>query len=180
MQVITQQIPDSEVVARVMNGEKELYELLMRRHNQLLYRVVRGYLNDEENIEDAMQETYLHAYEKLHQFRGDATFSTWLVRIGMNEALKHIRGAKRRQVVHPDGELHEELISRIADTMDPEKKTIQYETKHLIDKAIDHLPEKYRIVFVMREVQEMNGEEVAACLNISVENVKVRLHRAKS
>ncbi|MGH2643781.1 MAG: sigma-70 family RNA polymerase sigma factor, partial [Chitinophagaceae bacterium] len=93
------EISDVEVARRVIQGEKELFEILLRRYNQLLYRVIRGYLSDEKEVEDIMQDTYLHAYEKLQQFRGDASFSTWLIRIGINEALGRIRKLKKQPVL---------------------------------------------------------------------------------
>jgi len=158
-----------------------LYEVIMRRHNQLMYRVIRGYLSDENDVEDAMQDAYIRAYEKLSQFRAEASFSTWLVRIGINEALKRIRGLKKNPVLHSvGGELQNDLVMQIPDTMNPEKKTIQFETKRIIEQAIDHLPEKYRSVFIMREVEDMDIDEVAGCLGITTENVKVRAHRAKT
>ena len=91
----TVRITDNEVIKRILLGEKELFEILMRRYNQTLYRVIRGYTSSESDIEDIMQEAYLKAYEKLDQFRGGSTFSTWLIRIGMNEALQKLRKKSR-------------------------------------------------------------------------------------
>lgn len=179
METIATQISDHDVVNRVLNGEKELYEVIIRRNNQLLYRVIRGYLSEEQDVEDAMQDTYLQAYEKLNQFRGEAAFSTWLLRIGINEALKRIRGLKKQQVMRSEEKSLQDDLIQIPDKMNPEKKAMQFETRRLIEKAIDQLPEKYRTVFILREVEEMNIDDTAACLRISSENVKVRAHRAK-
>ena len=180
MEAIAQNIPDRDVVRSVLSGQKERYEILMRRYNGVLYRAIRSFLNDEQEVEDAMQETYLCAYEKLKQYRGEAAFSTWLIRIGINEALKRIR-MKKRQLVY-SGDTEEEKYAQIPDTMkrDPENIAIQNETRSQIELAIDSLPEKYRTVFMLREVEGISNEEIASCLDISGVNVKVRLHRAKS
>src|SRR5690606_5384317 len=175
-------IQDEIVVRRVLSGEKELFEILLRRYNQNLYRVIRGYLHDEEDVEDAMQDTYLKAFDKLQQFQGKSAFSTWLIRIGINEALLRIRRLKRsRSMVLHEADMEEEKIVQLPDTkeMNPEKLAIHHETKQLIEKAIDQLPEKLRIIYILKEVQGMKNEEIADCLEISGPNVKVRLHRAK-
>lgn len=169
---------DREIIKRVLNGEKELYEIIIRRNNQLLYRVIRGYLDDVQDVEDVMQEAYISAYVKLHQFRGDAAFSTWLVRIGINEALKHLR--KQQKIM--DNHISKDITENIAeqDYKTPEGKVIHIETREEIDKAIDELPPMYRSVFILREVEGMSMDEVAQSLQITVSNVKVRLHRAKN
>lgn len=176
-------ISDAEVVERVLRGEKELYELLMRRHNQKLYRTIRCYLKREGEAEDAMQDTYLRAYEKLHQFRNDSRFSTWLIRIGINTALGKLRQAKR---LAPAATLEDILDNHIIlqmpepSRMNPEKIAIQKEVKQLLEKAVDRLPEKYRIIYVLREMEDIAVAEICQCLDLSESNVKVRLHRAKS
>jgi RNA polymerase sigma factor (sigma-70 family) len=177
------QISDTEVVERVLNGEKELYELLMRRHNQKLYRTVRSYLKGETEAEDAMQDTYMRAYEKLHQFRKDALFSTWLIRIGINVALGKLREGKRfAPATTLEGMLDNTIILQLPEPslMNPEKIAIQKEVKQVLEKAIDSIPEKYRIIYVLREMEEMSVSEITQCLDLSESNVKVRLHRAKS
>jgi len=179
----TQQLSDMDVVKRVLAGEKELYELLMRRYNQELYRVIRAYLKDESETEDALQNTYLKAYEKLCQFSGNAQFSTWLIRIGINEALGWLRkneASGRRQTVQ--SKLPGGLMPELSDTktMNPENKMIQQEMQQILEKAIDALPPKYKIVYMLKEVEDMSTSEVTASLHISESNVNVRLHRAKS
>lgn len=179
----TQQLSDMDVVKRVLAGEKELYELLMRRYNQKLYRVIRAYLKDECDTEDALQNTYLKAYEKLHQFSGNAQFSTWLIRIGINEALGWLRKNEAsgcRQTVQ--SKLPGGLMPELSDTktMNPETKMIQQEMQQILEKAIDALPPKYKIVYMLKEVEDMSTSEVTASLQISESNVNVRLHRAKS
>lgn len=172
---------DGEVIDRITQGEKGLYEILMRRYNQTLFRAVRSYLPELADVEDAMQETYLKAYAKLDQFKGESAFSTWLVRIGINEALQHLRKSRTMRV-HSDPEVRMEQLSELPDTgqMNPEQRTIQGEHRRLLEQAIDRLPEGYRAVYMLREVEGMNVAEAAQCLDLSEANVKVRLHRAKS
>lgn len=175
-------ITDYEVVERILNGEKELYEILLKRYNQTLYRVVRGYLKDDE-AEDVMQETYIKAFRNLHQFNGqNAVFSTWLIRIGINEALQYIRKEKRHQGINHIGNYksHDEIINlHTSVKMNPEQQLINNEGRILIEQAIEQLPEKYRIVYILREVEGMKNPEIANCLELTESNVKVRFHRAK-
>lgn len=180
-QLKTGSLSDLQVVARIKQGEKELYEILLRRYNQTLYRIVRSYVREEE-AEDIMQDTYVKAYEKLSQFRGNAAFSTWLIRIGINEALQFLRNKKRFNMVNQyDDACESNKLLNIPDAhnMNPENQLIHQEGRQLIEKTIDQLPEKYRIVYVLREVEGMKNPEIAACLQITENNVKVRLHRAK-
>lgn len=177
-----QQIPDEVAVKRILAGEKELFELLLRRYNQKLYRVIRSYLRQSNDIEDAMQEAYLKAFHKLDQFRGDANFSTWLIRIGINEALQRIKkDAKVKSLHDQNADVMSDDIIQLPDPkdMNPEKLAIGKEVKTLIEHAIDELPEKYRVIYVLKEIQGMETEEVCACLDINESNAKVRLHRAR-
>lgn len=171
---------DEHLVRRILQGEKALFEILMRRYNQSLYRVIRSYFTHDEDVEDAMQEAYLKAYEKLQQFRGASSFSTWLIRIGINEALMRIRANRKHtgSLNAFSDEPPKRQVIRLTDG--PEQKMIQYEMRMILEQAIDKLPEKYRVVYVMKEVEDMKAEEIAACLNITENNVKVRLHRAKA
>jgi len=174
-------LSDQEVIHKILTGEKQLYEILMRRYNQTLYRAVRSYVKDQE-VEDIMQDAYVKAFEKLHQFKGEASFSTWLVRIGINEALQYQR--KNRKAYYSSLDQQEEgqqNIIQLPDTnkMDPEKRAIKQETRLLLERAIDQLPQKYRIVYILREVEGWSNSEMAQCLNISQSNAKVRLHRAR-
>lgn len=177
----TGKLPDKEVISRVLQGEKQLYEILMRRYNQTLFRAVRSYLHDQEDVEDAMQEAYMTAFQKLTQFKGEAAFSTWLVRIGINEALQRLRRARSRNS-HLDNDILEERLNQLPDTqqMDPEERTIQMEDRRILEQAIDRLPAPYRVVYMLREVEGLSGAEAAQCLDITEGNVKVRLHRAKT
>lgn len=174
-------LTDENVVGRILNGEKALFEILMLRYNQRLFRVIRGYLNDKEEARDVTQNTYLKAYENLASFRGGSSFSTWLIKIGINEALMRLRKLKRKlEYASPLKNDDDSSTSYLnTGTMNPEQKAIQHETRQLIEQAVDNLPEKYRIVYVLREVEGIGIEEAAATLGISESNVKVRLFRAK-
>lgn len=173
-------LPDQEVVERVRSGEKGLYEILMRRYNQTLYRAVRSYLRDRDDVQDAMQEAYVKAYMKLDQFKGDSAFSTWLVRIGINEALQVLR-KQRTMHIYTDPGQRAEGLTQLPDTgqMNPEQRTIRDEHRRLLEQAVDRLPDDYRAVYMLREVEEMSVAEVSQVLGITESNVKVRLHRAK-
>jgi RNA polymerase sigma factor (sigma-70 family) len=174
---------DDNIVSRILKGEKELFEILLRRHNQTLYRVLRSYLHDETEIEDAMQETYLKAYAGLDKFRGESTFSTWLIRIGINEALIRIRDIRKKKVFYLfDDRTKAAHFLQTPDNskMNPEKRAIQIEIRLLIERSIDRLPGKYRIVYILKEVEGWEIIEIAAALDLSAGNVKVRLHRARN
>ncbi|PVW15832.1 RNA polymerase sigma factor [Marixanthomonas spongiae] len=171
-------LTDSEVVNKVRSGQKELFELLIRRHNQLLFRVVRSYVDKEKDAEDVMQEAYIKAFQKLHQFRHDAKFSTWLVRIGINEALQRKRRLKTKQTINIE---QTQFINQLENTaaMNPENQMIHAQSKAFIEEAIQALPEKYKIVYMLREVEQFSISEISESLQLSESNVKVRLHRAK-
>lgn len=175
-------ISEPEIIERILKGEKGLYEILVRRNNQKLYRVIRSYVNDLAEIEDLMQNTYLKAFEKLYQFKNNSGFSTWLIRIGINEALARIR--EKGKVLHLNNDLNfqSNTILEMPDNnqMNPEKRVIRNEAKLLLENAVDKLDTKYKTVYILREVEEMSLEEISQCLEISVSNAKVRLHRART
>lgn len=175
-------LPEAEIISLILEGQKDFFEILMRRNNQTLYRAIRGYLQDENDINDTMQEAYIKAFQKLSQFRQEAKFSTWLVRIGINEALLRIRKQKKRNTFSFDCLRTPETLSddlKGQDPMTPEKIAMQQEAKKQLEKAIDQLPDKYRSVYILREVEGMDNRSIAQCLNLSESNVKVRFHRAK-
>lgn len=175
-------IKEEEVIKRILSGEKELYEILVRRHNQKLYRIIRSYLKDEAEIEDLMQNSYIKAFTKLYQFKLESSFSTWLIRIGINESLARI---KEKGKLHHINELStnfkDSLVLEIPDNkeLNPQDKMIHNEAKQLLENAIDFLDSKYRTVYIMKEVEEMSLKEISIALDITIANVKVRLHRSK-
>lgn len=170
---------DGELVRKILDGEKVLYAVLMRRYNQRLYRAVRAIIRQDHEAEDVVQHAYVTAYDKLAQFRGDASFGTWLTRIAVNEAFGRIRKGKRSSA-------HLELVESGGDAAmangdrDPEEATLRREMAALLERQIDGLPDNLRIVFMMRDVEELNTAETAASLGLNQEAVRVRLHRARA
>ncbi len=168
---------DAEVVARVRAGDAALFEVLRRRHNTRLYRAVRGILRDEAEVEDVMQQTYLRAYTALRDFEGLSSFSTWLVRIGLNEALGRLRGGRRRATPVELGEATEGVMDHVPN---PEERAASHQALELLERAIDRLPPIHRTVIMLREVEGLSTEEAAQALDVSEAVVKVRLHRARA
>jgi RNA polymerase sigma-70 factor, ECF subfamily len=170
-------LPDEEIVRRVCRGETALFELLMRRHNTRVYRAVRAVLGDEAEAEDVMQQAYLAAYAGLSGFAGAARFTTWLVKIAVHEAFARLR--RRGRLVPLDGVAERDMKRLASDSRDPEEQAGARELAALLEAAIDRLPEGYRAVFVLREVEGMSTAEAAECLSLSEDALKQRLHRAK-
>lgn len=164
---------DKEIIDRILEGEAHLYETLMRKYNLQLYRVCMSIINDDAEAEDIMQTAYINAYLKLKDFQNRSSFSTWLTRILINESLLHKKKrARKEQLIGQaaDHELHSETPLNIL---------MSKELKAILEKAVSDLPEKYRIVFVMREIQEMSVRETMEILDLGESNVKIRLNRAK-
>ncbi len=171
---------DEEIVRRVIAGELPLFEILMRRHNQRVYRAVRSILREDSDAEDVMQEAYVSAYQHLAQFEGRAKFSTWLTRIAVNEALKRLSARGRLDPLddeHFEGE-DVNIPAWQTNPETPEANASRTEVNALLEEAIIALPQKYRAVIVLRNVEEMDTAETAEALSLSESNVKVRLHRA--
>jgi len=170
---------DDEVVRRVREGEHALFEVLMRRYNQRLYRVARSILRDETEVEDVMQQAYVNAYLHLDQFAGRARFSTWLTRIAVHEALARVRrrGRSKEVVMSETGETEAAVASG---RPDPEQEALTGELRQLLEGAVDALPRPSRAVFVLREVEGLSTSDAAACLGVSEDVVKTRLHRARA
>jgi len=167
---------DEELVSRILTGETALYELIMRRYNLRLYRAVRAILRDENETEDVMQDAYVRAYLHLNQFAGRSLFSTWLIRIAVHEALARLR--QRARVMQFDEVSPEADNSMLySHTETPEQYTSNAELGNLLEEAILNLPEQFRAVVMLRDVEEMSTAETADALEISEENVKTRLHR---
>jgi RNA polymerase sigma-70 factor (ECF subfamily) len=172
------ELKDEEVVARVLSGETPLFEVLMRRYNQRLYRMSRMILRDDAEAEDVMQDAYVRAYEHLYQFAGKAAFSTWLTRIAIHEALARKRRRGRQEELDAMPMSGESMPMMKSSAPSPESNTATAQTRELLEQAIESLPENYRSVVVMREVEEMSVAETAASLGVTEAVVKTRLHRA--
>lgn len=170
---------DELIVEEVKKGESDVFAVLVKRYNQRLFRIIRSYVSEDQDVKDVMQTTYLKAYDKLDQFRGDAQFSTWLIRIGINEALKFLNQEKKRTNLHAVTDYPDNDQIYKSDNLTPEKSTISNDMSDHIEKAVNKLPEPYRKVFIMREIEQMSTKETADCLDITNVNVKVRLYRAK-
>jgi RNA polymerase sigma-70 factor (ECF subfamily) len=170
-------LSDEEVVARVLAGDISLFEILMRRYNQRLFRVARGILADDAEAEDVMQEAYLRAFRELAGFRGEARFATWLTRIACHEALA--RAQKRRRLVPLAGGGGGEPPEPPAVTPGPERDLENRELQAVLSAAVEILPDPLRAVFCLREIESLSTEQTADLLGLTVENVRVRLHRAK-
>ena len=174
-------LSDDEVVARVLAGETSIFEIVMRRYNQRLYRVARAILRNDGEAEDVMQDAYVRAYEHLDQFAGRAKFSTWLTRIAVHEALARQRRGNRYQELEPMSENDGDPMDGFASmALTPEEQVSNSEIRSLLEEAVEKLPEAYRTVFMLRDIEEMSTTDTANALEISEENVKVRLHRARA
>ena len=169
---------DDEVVRRVRDGETALFEVLMRRYNQRLYRIARAVVKDEHEAEDVMQQAYVSAFTHLGQFERRAQFSTWLSRIAIHEALGRRRRARPTESIDTDDGEPMEILSSSAP--DPEHQAYAGELRHLLETSVDALPETYRMVFMLRDVEGLSTAETAEGLDIGEEAVKTRLHRARA
>lgn len=173
-------LTDEEVVSRVRAGDVPLFEILMRRYNQRLYRIARAVLRDDSEAEDVMQQAYVNAYTHLDQFAGRARFSTWLTRIAMYEAFARRR--KRGRFVEMDAmhDVDEPRPTGGPPPQDPERQAYTAELRQALESAVEGLPEIYRSVFVLREVEGLSTAESAECLEVSDDVVKTRLLRARA
>ncbi|TFW32160.1 RNA polymerase sigma factor [Massilia horti] len=177
---------DAELAQRIACADQQAFVLLMRRHNQRLFRTARSILHDDAESQDAVQDAWLHAWRAIAQYRGEASLSTWLTRIVVNEAIARERKSSRRAQVTPlygeDLPLPENTEAGM-DTGEPdtpERGAMRQEARALLEQALDVLPEAFRTVFMLRAVEEMNGEEVAACLGIPEATVRSRFFRARA
>jgi RNA polymerase sigma-70 factor (ECF subfamily) len=173
-------LSDDEVIRRVKAGETALFEVIMRRYNQRLYRVTRSILGNDAEAEDVAQDAYVRSYMHLDQFDGRAKFSTWLTKIAVHEALARLR--KQERVVEIDAELGsmEGRMRLESKGPSPEQEVLTNTIRIVLETAVERLPQSYRSVFMMREVEQMSTAETAESLDISEESVKVRLHRARA
>ncbi|MEQ6292254.1 RNA polymerase sigma factor [Vogesella sp. GCM10023246] len=181
---ISQQTTEAELVLRAANGDEAAFEVIMRRHNRLLFRTARSILNSDSEAEDALQEAYLRAWRALDGFRSDAKLSTWLVRIVANEALGRLR-KKTAQVIPlftAMNSIEPEVQASLTNDPDerPESLAMRAQLRKLLEARIDLLPEVFRTVFMLRAVEEMSVEEVSQALDIPEATVRTRFFRARS
>ena len=175
---------DALLVRGARNRNEAAIRAIMQQNNRRLFRVARGILRNDAEAEDVVQETYVRAFTHLESFRGESSFSTWLTRIAMNEAL----GRARRQHPHVElsdlksGALEAQIIQfpQSSNPSDPEKSMAQREIQNVVERAVDDLPEAFRVVFITRVIEGMSVEETAELLELKAETVKTRLHRART
>jgi RNA polymerase sigma-70 factor (ECF subfamily) len=172
-------LTDEDLIARILAGEPDLFEVVIRRHNQQLYRAARAITRDEAEVEDILQQAYLNAFAHLHQFESRARLSTWLTRIVINEA-----HARRRRVGHgaylPTAAADGGADGVVCPQPGPEQQAYAGELERVLEAAVDELPEPYRVVFMLRDVDGMSTIETGAALGLGSDAVKTRLHRARA
>jgi RNA polymerase sigma-70 factor (ECF subfamily) len=169
-------LSDSDVILRVLAGEVTLFELIMRRYNQRMYRAARAIVKSDAEAEDVMQEAYVNAFAHLSEFRGRSQLSTWLVRIAVHEALGRIRKGKR---VTPLDDPDSQTFDLATPERGPEQHVSDHELGAILEEAVDGLPESFRTVFVLRVVEQLSVSEAAEVLGVQEETVRTRLHRAR-
>jgi len=176
----TEPLSDEEIVRRILDGETALFELIMRRYNQRLYRVARAILRDDAEAEDVMQDAYVRAYGHLSQFAGRSQFATWLTRIAIHEALARVQRRKKTDQLGANEWNDGEGEMNIAATaLNPEEQLSASELGRALESAILSIPEQYRLVLMMRDVEQLSTTETATALDLTEENVKVRRRRAR-
>jgi RNA polymerase sigma-70 factor, ECF subfamily len=167
-------LSDRKIIDRILVGDKHHFELLVRRYNRRMFRLVRSIIKDATEAEDVIQETYILAYLNLRSFKGNDSAASWLARIAINEALSRLR-CKRNHRIKQAADPEEGFTA-----YGPEQFVRTYQTLWLIESAIDDLPCDYRMVFILRAVEQLSVDETAEYLKIKPATVKTRLHRAKA
>lgn len=179
-----EKMSEHELVGCARGGHQDAFRVIMQRCNQRLFRIARGVVRDDAEAEDVLQEAYTRAFEKLDGFREESSLFTWLTSVTLNEARGRLR--KRRPMVGVDAiEAAQHsgadiiMLNSAAATENPESSAARSQMRLLIEQALDGLPEAFRIVFIMREMEELSVEETAANLDLPAATVKTRLHRAR-
>jgi RNA polymerase sigma-70 factor (ECF subfamily) len=174
---------ERDLVARAQRGERDAFRAIMKRCNQRLFRVARAIVGDDAEAEDVVQDAYLGAFAHLDAFRGEASIFTWLTRITINEANQHLR--RRRPIVGLEAVEAAQasgggvIMFPNSDTLTPEADAARAQVRRLIEAAIDDLPEAFRLVFILRDIEDCSAAEAANSLGVREETVKTRLHRAR-
>jgi RNA polymerase sigma-70 factor, ECF subfamily len=170
---------DEDIVRQVLEGNTGMFELLMRRYNERVYRAARAIVRDEHEAEDVMQQAYVSAFTHLRQFNGLARFSTWLTKIAINESLARVRRRGRYEAFDDDLSNVEPFMSS-GPAENPERQAFSAELRGFLESAIDTLPDGMREVFVLRDVEGLSTSEVAESLGVSEDVVKTRLSRGRA
>ncbi|MBO9729592.1 MAG: sigma-70 family RNA polymerase sigma factor [Chitinophaga sp.] len=170
---MTTTVADTAIIERILAGEKQLFEVLIRRYTQRLYRIGMSVLANEAETANAIQTTYINAYQHLSDFNYRSMFSTWLIHIMLNQSVEQKRKAPYRLSAKNEP-------YNFIDMKTPANELANKELSNMLERAIGELPEKYRLVFMLREIEEMSVRDTAAALSIEEVNVKARLNRAKT
>ena len=170
-------LADEDIVIRILDGDTALFEVLMRRHNERLYRAARAIVRDDREAEDVMQQAYVNAYTHLRQFDRRAKFSTWLTKIAVYDAFARVRRRRRDEPLDDNGV---EVFMPVSASPDPERQAFGRELGGLIESAVDGLGDGYREVFMLRQVEGLSTAETAEVLGVSEDVVKTRFSRAKT
>lgn len=179
-----QDLDDASLAQRVANGDLQAFELVMRRHNRRLYRLARATLRNDAEAEDALQEAYIAAFRSMASYRRDATLATWLSRLVLNECFSRLRREKRRHNIapmHGSDFLEGEAAVMTSDKPSgPDRDMERSQMRGILERRLDQLPDDFRVVFVLRSVEELSVEETARCLGIAEGTVRSRHFRARS
>jgi len=178
----TEVFDEAPLVERARSGDTAAFSELVSRYERKIFRLAKHITQNDEDAEDVLQETFLKAYSHLDSFQGQSKFYTWIVRIGVNEALMKLRKRKSSKTVsldEPTDTGEDTMVREIAVWDDPEQKYSREELREILDKAVESLKPAFRTVFVLRDIEELSTEETASALDISIPAVKSRLLRAR-
>jgi RNA polymerase sigma factor (sigma-70 family) len=178
----SQAIDDRMLATRIAGGDRSAFEMLMRRYNRRLYRLARTSLRDDSDAKDALQDAYLCAYRCIGQFRGESALSTWLSRLVLNECNARLRRSSRRESIVSivSAERNVEVCSKVAAPGEsPDHSLARAQMRSVLERKVGELPEIFRLVFVMRSIEELSIQEVSGILSIPEETVRSRHFRAK-
>ena len=183
MELPVQPSAEAEMISAILAGDKQLYHELIRPHERTVYMMALSFMKNEADAEDVAQEAFIKAFRNLSAFRAEAKFSTWLISITLNEARSRLRRQttlRMESLDEPPGEGGTVSPALLRDWREIPSETVEREeVRKLLQRAVEGLPEIYRQVFLLRDVEELNVKETAEALDISIPSVKVRLHRAR-
>jgi RNA polymerase sigma factor (sigma-70 family) len=173
---------DTEVIQKILHGKSEVFEILIRRMNPVLYKTGRSYGYNHEDTQDLMQETFISAYLNLSKFESRSTFKTWIIKIMLNNCFHKYQKFSFKNERVTAGSIHEKSSPMYSENQhnDPNKTLLNRELNQVIENSLKQIPVEYRMVFSLREINGLSMMETSEVLDISEANVKVRLHRAKA
>jgi RNA polymerase sigma factor (sigma-70 family) len=176
-----EQYSDAEIISKILSGEMALYEILIRRYNPFLYKVGRSYNFGHDDTQDLMQDTFINAYVNLPKFQNRSSFKTWLIKIMLNNCYrKKQKHSFKNEISNTDSINENSKPMYDSARQETGNMVLNHELSHIIESSLMQLPEDYRMVFSLREMNGLSTADTAEVLNISEANVKVRLNRAKA